>query len=163
MLCCIRAWPAKLSGTRSRVILEVDPAQRISSCGHSPDSKIVPFGRILLPDASVARLVARCPATLLKSWDDFRKRERISHLKHGASLALRERSRSDGRRVIGLSWINRAEKIGSYKSAGSGDFEVLLFARLPVCRFAIWRYGQRNERSSAGLACGSNTSTTSTE
>ena len=74
------------------------------------------------------------------SWEAFPRRER-GYLVADAARAqgLRRRLVSDGRAVIGLSWISKAPVGGASKSARLRDFEPLL--RLPGCRFVDLQYG----------------------
>src|SRR5215510_8073967 len=84
---------------------------------------------------------------LRRSFEDFPRRERGYLAADPArALALRARIASDGRSVIGLSWVSKAPVGGASKSARLADFEALL--RLPHCRFVDLQYGDtRAERA----------------
>jgi tetratricopeptide (TPR) repeat protein len=84
---------------------------------------------------------------LRRSFEDFPRRERgYLAADRARALALRARLASDGRRVIGLSWVSKAPLGGASKSAQLADFEALL--RLPNCRFVDLQYGDtRAERA----------------
>jgi tetratricopeptide (TPR) repeat protein len=93
------------------------------------------------PLASLGRFLRR-------SFEEFPRREH-GHLVADAARAqaLRQRLASDGRRVIGLSWVSKAPVGGASKSARLADFEALL--RLPGCRFVDLQYGDTGEERAA--------------
>jgi tetratricopeptide (TPR) repeat protein/ADP-heptose:LPS heptosyltransferase len=93
------------------------------------------------PLASLGRFLRR-------SFEEFPRRER-GHLVAEAARAqaLRQRLASDGRRVIGLSWVSKAPVGGASKSARLADFEALL--RLSNCRFVDLQYGDTGDERAA--------------
>lgn len=139
----------RLAAFAGHVIVEIDPRMVDLYARSFPEFEIVPFG----PQPHAGLVEAHVPigtmaSCLLKSWDDFPKREGGFLIPDpGQVRALRERLASDGRRVVGLSWSSQSKKnwhgrswkIGSYKSARLKDFEALL--RLPGCRFVDLQYG----------------------
>jgi tetratricopeptide (TPR) repeat protein len=93
------------------------------------------------PLASLGRFLRR-------SWQDFPRRDRGYLVADAARVrALRQRLASDGRRVIGLSWVSKAPVGGASKSARLADFEALL--RLPNCRFVDLQYGDTSQERAA--------------
>src|SRR5215470_11814118 len=85
---------------------------------------------------------------LRRSFEDFPRRDRGYLIADAArAQALRQRLASDGRRVIGLSWVSKAPVGGASKSARLADFEALL--RLPDCRFVDLQYGDTSEERAA--------------
>jgi tetratricopeptide (TPR) repeat protein len=93
------------------------------------------------PLASLGRILRR-------SFDEFPRRDRGYLVADAArARALRARLASDGRAVIGLSWVSKAPVGGASKSARLADFEALL--RLPNCRFVDLQYGDTSEERAA--------------
>jgi ADP-heptose:LPS heptosyltransferase len=93
------------------------------------------------PLASLGRFLRR-------SWQDFPRRDRGYLVADAARVrTLRQRLASDGRKVIGLSWVSKAPVGGTSKSARLADFEALL--RLPDCRFVDLQYGDTSEERAA--------------
>jgi tetratricopeptide (TPR) repeat protein len=93
------------------------------------------------PLASLGRILRR-------SFEDFPRRERGYLVADAArARAVRARLASDGRKLIGLSWVSKAPVGGASKSARLADFEALL--RLPNCRFVDLQYGDTGEERAA--------------
>jgi hypothetical protein len=91
------------------------------------------------PLASIGRFLRR-------SFEDFPRRGYLV-ADAARAQALRARLASDGRKVIGLSWVSKAPVGGAAKSARLADFEALL--RLPNCRFVDLQYGDTGEERAA--------------
>jgi tetratricopeptide (TPR) repeat protein len=105
------------------------------------------------PQLHVGKVDAQEPLASLggilrRSFEDFPRRER-GYLVADATRAeaLRARLASDGRKLIGLSWVSKAPVGGGSKSARLADFEALL--RLPNCRFVDLQYGDTGEERAA--------------
>jgi tetratricopeptide (TPR) repeat protein len=144
---------AELMPYAERLVVEIE-ARLVPLFARSlPDTDVVAMG----PKLHEGRIDAQVPfgslpRWLRKGWDAFPQRDRGYLLPDaGRVRGLRERLASDGRKVIGLSWISKSPTIGSRKSAELKDFEPLL--RLPGYRFIDLQYGdtaaERGELESA--------------
>ena len=106
-----------------------------------PGISFVPLSRatrvpcdVQIPLGSIGGLVRR-------SWHDF-PTQRKSYLIVDEERvdALRKRlDRGDGKLVVGLSWLSRAEHYGELKSVGLNDLKPLL--QLPGVKFVDLQYG----------------------
>jgi tetratricopeptide (TPR) repeat protein len=140
--------PDVLARTPS-VVFEVEPRLAPLFTRSFPAIKVIACQREL----SAGKIGAQEPLASLgrflrRSFDEFPRRERGYLIAEPArALALRARLASDGRRVIGLSWVSKAPVGGASKSARLADFEALL--RLPGCRFVDLQYGDTSEERAA--------------
>ena len=106
-----------------------------------PGISFVPLARatrvacdVQIPLGSIGGLVRR-------SWHDFPTQRKSYLIADEARVeALRKRlDRGDGKMVVGLSWLSRAERYGELKSVGLKDMQSLL--QLPGVRFVDLQYG----------------------
>lgn len=128
-----------------KVILEVE-ARLVKLFERSfPGFEIIPAAPELYTGRIDAHLpIGSVPKYLVKTWDDFPKRERGFLVPDAARVrGLRQRLAADGRPAIGLTWISNNPKVGKFKSAQLEEFEPLL--RLPGYRFVDLQYGDTAE------------------
>jgi tetratricopeptide (TPR) repeat protein/ADP-heptose:LPS heptosyltransferase len=132
---------ADLEGRADRVVLEVDRRLVPLFSRSFPNVNVVPSVDQLYAGTIDAQGVTSDLARhLRRSWASFPKRQ-SGFLRPDPARAreLRNQLHSDGRPVIGLSWISKNTRAGPFKSARLADFEPLL--RLPGYRFVDLQYG----------------------
>jgi tetratricopeptide (TPR) repeat protein len=140
--------PDVLARTPS-VVFEVEPRLAPLFARSFPDVTVIDCRKELYAGKTDAQEpLASLGRFLRRSFEEFPRRKR-GYLVADAARArtLRARLASDGRRVIGLSWVSKAPVGGASKSARLADFEPLL--RLPDCRFVDLQYGDTSEERAA--------------
>jgi tetratricopeptide (TPR) repeat protein len=140
--------PDVLARTPS-VVFEVEPRLAPLFARSFPAIKVIACQKELYAGkADAQEPLASLGRVLRRSFEEFPRRE-CGYLVADAAraLALRARLASDGRSLIGLSWISKAPVGGTSKSARLADFEPLL--RLPDCRFVDLQYGDTSEERAA--------------
>jgi len=123
------------------IVLEVDPRLATLFRRSFPSVKIIGQAPALYAGhVDVQEPLGGLGKYFRTNWDAFPRRER-GYLVADTTRAqeLRRRLSSDGRSVIGLSWISKAAIGGQSKSAKLRDFEALL--RQPTCHFVDLQYG----------------------
>ena len=124
-----------------KVVVEAEPRLVGLFARSFPEFDIVGYR----PELYGGRIDAQTPGgslgrRLRHSFDVFPQRTRGYLVPDAARVKqLRERLASDGRPVIGLSWISRNKKFASFKSAQLMDFRALL--QSPAYRFVDLQYG----------------------
>jgi tetratricopeptide (TPR) repeat protein len=140
--------PDVIARTRS-IVFEVEPRLAPLLARSFPGIKVIACQRELYAvKIDAQEPLAGLGRVLRRRWEDFPRRERGYLIADSArALVLRRRLASDGRSVIGLSWVSRAPVGGASKSARLADFQALL--RLPNCRFVDLQYGDTGEERAA--------------
>jgi tetratricopeptide (TPR) repeat protein len=140
--------PDVLARTPS-VVFEVEPRLAPLFARSFPDVAVIASQKELYAGkADAQEPLASLGRFLRRSFEEFPRRDRGYLVADAArARALRARLASDGRRVIGLSWVSKAPVGGASKSARLADFEALL--RLPGCRFVDLQYGDTSEERAA--------------
>jgi tetratricopeptide (TPR) repeat protein len=140
--------PDLLARTPS-VVFEVEPRLAPLFARSFPTIKVI----ACQPELYAGKVDAQEPLASLgrvlrRSFEDFPRRNGGYLVADAARVqALRQRLASDGRKVIGLSWVSKAPVGGTSKSARLADFEPLL--RLRDCRFVDLQYGDTSEERAA--------------
>jgi tetratricopeptide (TPR) repeat protein len=134
---------SELVGSAGRIVLEVEPRLVPLFARSFPDIEVVAEHPERLayngPPVEAQISIGSLGRFFRKSFDAFPRREQGYLIPDAErSRRLRERLAGDGRKVIGLSWISRAES-GQAKSAQLTDLDSVL--RLPGCRFVDLQYG----------------------
>jgi tetratricopeptide (TPR) repeat protein len=131
------------------VVFEVEPRLAPLFARSFPAIKVIACQKELYAgNVNAQEPLASLGRVLRRSFEDFPRRDRGYLVADAArTQALRARLASDGRRVIGLSWISKAPVGGASKSARLADFAALL--RLPDCRFVDLQYGDTSEERAA--------------
>ena len=131
------------------VVFEVEPRLAPLFARSFPGVRVIACQpELYAGDVEAQEPLASLGCVLRRSFEEFPRRDRGYLVADAArTLALRTRLASDGRRVIGLSWVSKAPVGGASKSARLTDFEALL--RLPGCRFVDLQYGDTGEERAA--------------
>jgi tetratricopeptide (TPR) repeat protein len=128
------------------VVLEVEPRLMPLFARSFPEVKVVGLGPVPYRGAVAAQAPLGDLGRLFRTdWESFPQRGYLV-ADETRARSLRDRL-SDGRKVVGLSWISKAPVGGAARSVPLREFAALL--QLPGCRFVDLQYGDTGDEREA--------------
>jgi Tfp pilus assembly protein PilF len=139
----------ELTGSADEIVLEVEPRLVPLFARSFPAVRVVALGPPLYSGPVQAHVpIGGIGRFLRPSLEAFPRREDGYLVANATRVSeLRRRLATDGRAVVGVSWISRNAEFGKLRSASLRDFEKLL--RLPGCRFVDLQYGDTESERAA--------------